>query len=165
MGRRTVVVSAGLLEAVADGALPYEQAAAVIAHAAALVRAGWTRSDLLIAFWSIPWELLRAVGSAVAIVTRVLPFTRLAWRLRAVPVAIASALMLRAGHGAPAVFIAAVGAVSYVMPVAREHWHQRLLQAGDAAMPRADLAAALATFLRRCPVDEVVRARLRALEP
>lgn len=82
MGRRTVVVSRGLLEAVVDGALPQEQAAAVIGHAAALMRAGWVRSDAGITFWSLPWQMLHAVALTMARVGRRVPLTAVVWRLR-----------------------------------------------------------------------------------
>jgi hypothetical protein len=65
-GRHTVVISSGLLEAVEDGSLPPEQAAAVIAHAAGLVRGGSLRQDPVLAFWTLPWQLLRALGQVLA---------------------------------------------------------------------------------------------------
>lgn len=45
VGRRSVIVSGGLVAAVRAGQLPPDQAAAVIAHAAGVVGVGATRSD------------------------------------------------------------------------------------------------------------------------
>ena len=86
IGRRTVVVTTGLLKAVADGGLPPEQAAAVMAHGATLVRAGLVRHDLLIAWLSLPWQKLHTIADTVARHGRQLPLTVIAWRLRAIVV-------------------------------------------------------------------------------
>ena len=118
MGRRTVVISHGLLEAVVDGgALPQEQAAAVIGHAAAITRAGWVRSDAAIAFWSLPWQILAAVVTTVTRVGRRLPLTALGWRLRGVVIGIAVVQSTTQGQPALAAVIGALGLTSYAMPV------------------------------------------------
>ncbi|MEO3936713.1 hypothetical protein V3N99_08120 [Dermatophilaceae bacterium Soc4.6] len=164
MGRRTVVVSAGLLEAVVDGALPQAQAAAVIGHAAALTRGGWVRSDPVIKFWSLPWQLLRAVALAAARVGRRLPLTSLAWRGRVVVVVIATVQNVQEGQPWLALGIGAVGALSYAIPIWEGRWEQTMLNAGDAALADAGLAAPWAAFLRRCPPTPTLRTRLRGLE-
>lgn len=79
-GRSTVVLSGGLVAAVRDGVLPVEEAAAVIAHAASLVRAGLTRMDLFLGFWTIPWRLLHGLAEGVAAIFGRLPGVRLVWR-------------------------------------------------------------------------------------
>src|ERR1035437_3066839 len=63
VGRRGVVVSAGLLQAAQLGQLPGEQAAGVIAAAVGRIRLGQTRFDVAVEFWTIPWQLVRAVRS------------------------------------------------------------------------------------------------------
>jgi len=163
-GRRTVVVSQGLLEAVEDGSLPQDQAAAVMAHAAGLVRTGWVRHDPVLGFWSLPWQMLRAVGQAVAGWGR-LPLTSTVWRLRAVVILIAVVQAMQARQVWLAVTIAGIGAVSYGMPAWERKWQQMLRQAGDDAVREAGLAAPMAAFLRRCPRTSTVRERLRGLEP
>jgi len=74
-GRRTVVVSTGLIEAVVLGDLPSHQAAAVVAHSAVLVREGLTRADLLIGCASAPWRAIQATVRGVSSWGRRLPFT------------------------------------------------------------------------------------------
>lgn len=164
IGRRTVVVSGGLLEAVEDASLPQEQAAAVIAHAAALTRGRFVRHDPVIGFWSLPWQVLTATGQVLASVGRQLPLTPLVWRLRGVVIGIAVVQNVQLHQIWLAVTIGCIGVVSYAMPAWERRWQQLLREAGDAAVREAGLAPALAAFLRRCPRTPSVRARLRGLE-
>ena len=164
MGRRTVVVSSALVDAVRAGALPQDQAAAVIGHAAALVRGGLVRSDALIAFWSLPWQLIDAVVAATAAVGRQLPLTAAAWKFRALVLGIAVVQALQQDQYALAAVIALIGAVSYALPAWERGWQRMLLAAGDRALHETALAPAMVAFLRRCPASEQVRARLRAFE-
>ena len=163
-GRRTVVVSGGLLDAVEGGHLPQDQAAAVIAHAGALVRGGWVRNDPAIGFWSLPWQLIVAVAQVVASVGRRLPLTSVAWRLRGIVLAIAVVQAVQLHQVWLAATIAGIGVVSYAMPVLEWRWRQLLLASGDVAVREAGLASALADFLRRCPRTPDRQARLRTLE-
>jgi len=165
MGRQTVVVSQGLVAAVEDGSLPVDQAAAVIAHAAGLVRGGWVRHDPVLGFWTLPWQLVRGVAQAIAAGGRRLPLTTVAWRLRGVVIGIAAIQSAQAHQVGLALLIAGIGVISYAMPVWDRHWQRALLDAGDRAVREAGLAAAMAAFLRRCPSTAGSRARVRALEP
>ena len=164
MGRRTVVISTGLLEALTDRVLPQDQAAAVTGHAAALTRGDWVRSGAGLAFWSLPWQLLRAVAMVVAGVARGLPMVSFAWRMRFVVIGIAVVQNIQAGLPWLAVLIGAIGAVSYAMPVWERRWQQMMLHAGDRALVKAGLAAPWVAFLRRCPRTESTRSRLQTLE-
>ncbi len=164
IGARTVVVSAGLLEAVEDASLPQEQAAAVIAHAAALTRGRLVRHDPVIGFWSLPWQVLTATGQVLASVGSELPLTPLVWRLRGVVIGIAVVQNVQLHQIWLAVTIGCIGAVSYAMPAWERRWQQLLREAGDTAVHEAGLAPALAAFLRRCPRTPSIRARLRRLE-
>ncbi len=161
VGRRTVVLSGGLVEAVAAGTLPQEQAAAVIAHAAALTQGGWVRADAVIAFWSLPRQVLKGIAGALAQVGRRLPFTSVAWRMRGVVLTIA---VVQHTFGL-AVVIGAVGALSYLTPMWERRWQQALVDGGDDLVREAGLGAALVSFLRRCPPTPDCRARLRRLDP
>ncbi|NMM24508.1 MAG: hypothetical protein HHJ11_13650 [Phycicoccus sp.] len=64
-GRRTVVVSTGLIEAVVLGDLPARQAAAAVAHSAILAREGLTRADLLFGCVCAPWRVMRATAGGI----------------------------------------------------------------------------------------------------
>jgi Zn-dependent protease with chaperone function len=163
-GRHTVVLSSGLLEAIEDGSLPDEQAAAVIAHAAGLVRGALVRQDPVFAFWTLPWQLLRAVCQAISSAGARLPLTSLAWRLRIVVIGIAVVQCLAQYQLGLAVTIGCIGVVSYAMPVWERRWQTMLTDRGDDAVDGAGLGPALALFLRRCPRTVSVRRRLHRLE-
>jgi hypothetical protein len=162
-GRRTVVVSTGLIRAVALGDLPSGQAAAVVAHAAALVCEGRTRADLLINCVSTPWRVMRATVHTISGQGRRLPLARAAWRLRVVVVTVAVVQATQAGQVGLGVTIAAIGAISYAQPRWERRWHDLLVRSGDEGVARADLGDGLVAFLRACPRTEETRARLRAL--
>jgi len=165
VGRRTVVVSTGLIEAVALGELPARQAAAVLAHAAVLVRDGLTRADLLIGCVAAPWRALQALVHGICGVGRQFPAARVAWRLRVVVVTIAVVQTVQAGHVGIAVTTAAIGALSYALPVWERQWRDLLVRAGDAGVLRAGLGDGLVAFLRTRPRTDATRARLRMLLP
>ena len=79
-GRRTVVVSDGLIAAMREGVLPAEQAAAVIAHSSGLVRSGAVRSDFALNFWTLPWQIVQGFGLGVGRAFSRLPLVSLACR-------------------------------------------------------------------------------------
>ena len=97
-GRRSVVVSAGLLQAAQMGQLPADQAAGVIAAAVGRIRLGQTRFDVAVEFWTIPWQLVRAVCLAIAKTVGWFPLTRFAWRIRFVVAAVAVAQSVADGR-------------------------------------------------------------------
>jgi hypothetical protein len=164
MGRRTVTVTGGLLDAARDGTLPLEQAAAVIGHAAAVVVHRWVRCDAAIAFWSLPWQVLRVLAEAVASGVRRLPGTSLVWRARAGVLIVAAVQQTQAHQWMLAVVTGVIGAASYATPAWERAWQQRLLSGGDRAAAAAGFAVPLGAFLRRCPATRTVRARLHALD-
>lgn len=165
VGRRSVLVSGGLIASVRDGRLPASQAAAVIGHAAAVLRCGLTRHDLALRFWTLPWQLLRGLGQGLG-AGAALPLARWAWRLRLVLGAIAlvqgiaeaSPASIAAGTGA-----AAVIAISYLMPRWERCWAALVREAGDRQVSRAGLAEPLAVFLRRCSSSPGTFERIHAL--
>lgn len=161
-GRRTVVVSTGLIEAVVRGELPGRQAAAVVAHSAVLVREGLTRADLLIGCVSSPWRAMRAAVNGIG---RALPLSLATWRLRVVVVAVAAVQAVQVGRVGLAVTIAAIGAFSYVVPVWERGWRDLCVRAGDEGVARAGFGDDLVAFLRACPRTNTTAARLRALAP
>lgn len=138
-----MVLSSGLLEAIEDGSLPDEQAAAVIAHAAGLVRGGLVRQDPVLAFWTLPWQLLRAICQAISSAGARLPLTSLAWRLRVVVIGVAVVQCLAQHQLWLAVTIGCIGAVSYAMPVWERRWHTMLTDRGDDAADAAGLPGPL----------------------
>lgn len=162
-GRRTVVVSTALIEAVAIGDLPPRQAAAVIAHAAVLVREGLTRTDMLIGCVTATWRLARATILGISAWCRRLPLTQAAWRARVVVVTVAVVQAVQLGQVGFSVVTAAIGAVSYALPRWERNWQALLVRTGDEGVARAGLGDPLVEFLRACPRTDATRVRLRTL--
>lgn len=164
-GRRTVIVSTGLIETVVLGDLPSHQAAAVVGHSAVLVREGLTRADLLIGCVSAPWRAMRAAIQCIWRWARRLPLTQAAWRLRVVVVAVAVVQAVQAGRVEFAVAIAAIGTFSYALPVWERRWHQLLVRVGDEGVARVGFGDDLVAFLHTSPRTDDTRKRLRTLLP
>lgn len=164
-GRRTVVVSTSLIEAVVLGDLSSVQAAAVVAHSAVLVRKGLTHADLLIGCVSTPWRGAHAAVRGFSRWGRRLAFTQAAWRLRAVVVVVAVVQAVQVGQFGLAATVGSIGALSYVLPVWERRWRDLLVRTGDEGVVQAGLGDGLVEFLRTCPSTDITRARLRALAP
>jgi hypothetical protein len=162
-GRRSVVVSAGLLRAAELGQLPADQATGVIAAAVGRIRLGQTRFDVAVEFWTIPWQLVRAVCLAVAKTVGSFPLTRFAWRIRFVVATVAVAQSLLdgriAGGGVVAVFIA----LTYLAPRWQHQWEVRAQEDSDQFVVDHELGEALGRFLRRCPCEPSTLDRLHRL--
>ena len=164
VGRRTVVVSRGLIDDMQDGRLPADQAAALMVHAAALVRAGLVRFDPAIRVWSLPWLAVRGAVDGIATAFGALPLTRLVWRGRAVVAAIAVAQTASQGYAAIGGVIAVATVLSYAAPAWERRWQRRLLVVGDREAAAHGMAAALARYLRTLPATTIIRERLAELE-
>ena len=163
IGRRTVVVTTGLLKAVADGDLPPGQVAAVMAHGSTLVRAGLVRHNLLIAWLSLPRQMLHAIADTMARHGRQPPLTVIAWRLRAIVITVAVLHPAHEHHLGPAAVTAAIGALSCAMPIWRQHWQTLLRTTGDQGLEQARFTPAMAAFRQRHPATNTTRTPLRTL--
>lgn len=153
-GRRTVVISDGLIAAIREGVLPVDQAAAVIGHSSGLVRSGAVRSDLALGFWTLPWKVVQSFALGVGRFFARLPFVSLLWRGRFVVAAVALFQGFAAGTGASIVsglIGAAAITLSYAMPRWEQRWQSDLVRIGDSAAREAGLDGPLDEFLRRCP--------------
>ena len=135
-GRRSVLVSAELVSQVRLGRLPPDQAAAVIAHAAGLVRVGALRSELGIRLWTTPWRFLRGLALAVGAAGGRLPLVALMWRARFVVGLVALGQGVSAGQPEAAVagaLSAAVVGLSYLVPRWEDAWAAQLQAIGRRA--------------------------------
>lgn len=157
-GRRTVVVTTGLIDAVAGARISHGEAAAVVAHAACLVRAGLVRSDPVIGVVALP---SRAVSSVGRVAGR-LPGAAAVWRLRWLVLGVA-AVQVGAQHVGLGAAIIALGASTYLVPSWQQRWAAALTAAGDRGVADVGLGQELATTLRRLPPDSATRARIAAL--
>src|SRR5665647_3424557 len=113
-GRHSVVVSARLLQAAQLGQLPADQAAGVIAAAVGRIRRGQTRFDVAVEFWTIPWQLIRAVCSVIAKTVGLFPLTHFAWRIRFLVAAVAAAQSVADDRIAGGLVVAAFIAMTYL---------------------------------------------------
>ncbi len=162
-GRRSVVVSAGLLQAAQLGQLPANQAAGVIATAVGRIRLGQTRFDVAVQFWTLPWQLLRAVALAMAKTVGLFPLTRFAWRIRFVVAAVAVAQSVADGRIAAGVVVAVFIALTYLAPRWQRQWDIRSQDDSDRFVADHELGDPLGRFLRRCPPEPRTLERIHHL--
>lgn len=130
-GGATVVVPRALIVAVHHGRVSHEQAAASIAHAAAICSAGLTRGQLALAVWCLPWVALESVAAAAGPTLRGIALLRFAWRARVVVAAIAAAQNAADGHLWMAAVLAALIGATYAQPALNRQWQRRLARVGD----------------------------------
>ena len=149
-GRHSVVVSAGLLQAAQLGQLPADQAAGVIAAAVGRIRLGQTRFDVAVEFWTIPWQLVRALFLAIAKTVGWFVLTHFAWRIRFVVAAVAAAQSVADGRIAGGVVVAVFIALTYLAPRWQRQWDRCSQDAADRFVVAHGLGDALGRFLRRC---------------
>jgi hypothetical protein len=162
-GRRSVVVSAGLLQATQLDQLPADQAASVIAAAVGRIRLGQTRFDVAVEFWTIPWQLIRAACVAVAMTVGVFPLTRFAWRIRFVVAAVAVAQSVPDGRIAGGVMVAVFIALTHLAPRWQRQWDMRSQDDSDRFVADHELGEALGRFLRQCPPEPRALERIHRL--
>ena len=162
-GRRSVVVSAGLLQAAQMGQLPADQAAGVIAAAVGRIRLGQTRFDVALEFWTIPWHLVRAVYLAIAKTVGAFPLTQFAWRIRFVVATVAVAQSVADGRIAGGVVVAVFTALTYLAPRWQGQWALRSQDDSDRFVAEHELGDALGQFLRRCPSEPRTFERIHRL--
>lgn len=162
-GRRSVVVSAGLVQGAHLGLVPAEHAAGVIAEAAGRIRLGQTRFDLAVAFWAIPWQLVRAPCLTIARTTGAFPLAQFAWRIRFVVAAVAVTQSVADGRIAAGVVVAVFIAQTYLAPRWQRQWDRCSQDAADRFVAAHELGDALGRFLRRCPPEPRTLERIHRL--
>jgi hypothetical protein len=150
-GRRSVVVSAGLVRSCQRGQLPADQAAGVIAAAVARIRLGQTWFDVAVEFWTIPWQLVRAVFLAITTTVGLLPLIAFAWQVRFLVTSIAVVQSVVEGRTASGVVVAVFTALTYLTPRWQRQWDMRSQGEADRFVADHDLGDALGRFLRRSP--------------
>ncbi|WP_298749095.1 hypothetical protein [uncultured Serinicoccus sp.] len=157
LGRRTVVVSRGLIDAVWSGQLRPQQAAAVIAHEVGVMRSGLTRHDpammVLLAPWKVWITWIVVMWGVVA-----------AFLSHRVMVA---CLVIHAGVGIwlgvteePFMFVSTVVmAVVLATWWSIRSWDRARAQVGDQYLLQADLAGVYADLLTAIFTDDYTRDR------
>jgi hypothetical protein len=132
------------------GQLPADQAAGVIAAAVGRIRLGQTRFDVAVEFWTIPWQLVRAVCLVIAKTVGLFPLTHFAWRIRFAVATVAAAQSVADGRIAGGVVVAAFIALTYLAPEWQRNWRMRSQDDSDRFVADHELGDALGRFLRRC---------------
>ncbi|WP_145724678.1 hypothetical protein [Nocardioides sp. J9] len=149
IGRRTVVVSPGLVEATYRGAVTGTEAAAALAHAVGRRRAIRPCLELAVLAATTPWGLMvttfRGVGRAFAW----LPFMRLAWTLRGVVGVICVVQSVVEDRAWAGLLGGAVIAVTYLVPAAGRRIELQTEAEADQFVLSLGLGPVLAGLLRR----------------
>lgn len=148
-GRRTVVVSQGLVEAIATGRVRADEVAALLAHAIGRIRLGQTRYDIALEFWMLPWRMLQSIGHGVGRLVGWLPLAAFAWRVRFVTGVVALVQGFTDGQAGFGVIGAGVIGLSYVVPWAERQASLAAENAADRFVAAACLGDALSRFLQR----------------
>lgn len=166
VGRRSVLVTGGLVAAVRDTRLPADQAAALIGHAEATVRSGLTRNDPAVEFWTLPWNLVRVVARACAARFQWLPAVMLVWHARIVIGVITVVQGFQ--EGTPETIIAGVtgGVVivlTYVFPYWERVWERTVRDVGDENLRQVGLAPAYGQLLLSQSSSPAIHERAHAL--
>jgi Zn-dependent protease with chaperone function len=149
LGRRSLIVSRGLVDATYRRQLSRHEAAALIAHAVGQHRARPHRYELALQVWTAPCLGVLVVADRVGAAAAWFPLVRPAWQLRfviAIICVVQSAADGRTVYGLIAgVFIA----LTYLVPAADRAIERRVVYAADTYLLQQDLGAVLAGLLRR----------------
>ncbi len=86
--------------------------------------------------WTIPWQLVRAVCSAIAKTVGWFPLTQFAWRIRFVVAAVAVAQAVADGRIAAGVVVAVFIALTYLAPWWHRQWEMRSQDDADRFVAR-----------------------------
>jgi len=138
VGRRSVLVSRGLIAAISSGEVSVEPAAMLLARPAGLVRGGAMRGDLFIRFWTLPWVFLTYGMVRAARGFGVLPLVRMTWNARWLLTVVAAAQAMAESHVALAGLVVGVGAISYAWPRWVRTWQAECRALGDEAVAGLD---------------------------
>lgn len=162
-GRRTVVVSRGVFDAIASGRVRADEIAALLAHAIGRIRLSQTRYDVALEFWMLPWRALQSIAHVVGRVAGALPLTALAWRLRFVTGVVALVQCIVDGRAVFGAIGALVVALSYALPWAERQATLLAEDEADVLVAAAGLGDALARFFERGRRTPRVRVRVYRL--
>jgi hypothetical protein len=150
IGRGTVVVSPGLVEAVYRGGVSGGEAAAALAHAVGRRQAFRPRLELAVLAAMTPWRLMAASFRGVGRAFAWLPFMRLAWTLRVVVGVICVAQSVAEERAWTGLLGGAVIALTYLMPAAGRRIELHTEAEADQFVLSLGLGPVLAGLLRRC---------------
>jgi len=149
IGRRTVVVSPGLVESTYRGVVTVAEAAAALAHAVGRRQALRPWLELAVLAATTPCRLVVATFRGVGRAFAGLPFMRLAWTLRGVVGVICVVQSVAEGRAAAGILGGAVIALTYLVPAAGRRIELRTETEADQFVLSLGLGQVLAGLLRR----------------
>ncbi len=149
IGRRSVVVSPGLVEATYRGGVTGAEAAAALAHAVGRRQAIRPRLELAVLAATTPWRLMVATFRGVGRAFAWLPFMRLAWTLRGVVGVICAVQSVVEDRAWAGLLGGAVVALTYLVPAAGRRIELHAEAEADRFVLSLGLGPVLAGLLRR----------------
>jgi len=160
-GRHTVVVSARVVRATRNQKVTHDEVAALLLHAALTCRAGLSRSDCAIAFWTIPWRIVARLRF------RLPGPLRFAWQTRPVVFLAGAGQAIssdRPGGVELAAGVLALLGLTYAVPVWTRGWQRQIHAVQIRRRISRGFGAAYAQYLRRFPAGAYEENRIRHLE-
>lgn len=149
IGRRTVVVSPGLVQATCRGGVTGAEAAAALAHAVGRRQAIRPRLELAVLAATTPWRLMVATVRGVGRAFAWLPFMRLAWPLRGVVGVICVVQSVVEDRAWAGLLGGVVIALTYLLPAAARRIELHTGAEADRFVSSLGLGPVLAGLLRR----------------
>lgn len=151
VGRCSILISNGLIQAAELSQLPTDQLAAVLAHQVGRSQLRHTTYDVGLEFWTLPWQLISGTSMAAARAVAWLPLIGLAWKVRPVVATVAVVESVADGRPAAGAVVAVFMALTYLAPQWSRASEQRSRDDADQFVTDHALGEALGRFLRRCP--------------
>lgn len=149
LGRRSLIVSRGLVEATYRKELPRDEAAALIGHAIGRHHARPHRYELALQVCTAPYSGLLAVAGRVGAAATWFPLVRPAWQLRFIIAIICVVQSTAEGRTVYGLIAGAFIALTYLVPAANRATERRVEYTADSYLIEHGLGAVLAGLLRR----------------
>jgi len=125
-GPHHLVLAQPLVDRYRAGRLTRDDVVRFILHADGHRRRGYPRFDLLLAFWTWPWDVIRGGCLGIGRLLRWIPLVGFAWRVRFVVAAVAVVQETLAGRPGLAAIIGSFIALTYLTPACGRAWERQL---------------------------------------
>lgn len=163
LGRESLVITPGLLDALYHRRLTVSEVAALVAHTEGWHRAMVHRGELAMLVVTIPWRMLVGAFRAMTGGMSRLPLGGIAWRLRGVIGVICVVQAAADGRPWSGVLGGLVIALSYLVPAAGRNLSARAMVRADDLVVGLGLGGVLAALWRRTG-EPVATLQLQRLE-
>lgn len=164
LGRESLVIAPGLLDALYQGRLAVSEVAAVVAHTEGWQRATARLGDLAMMVATTPWRVLAGAFRRMTGGMSRLPLGGIAWKLRGVIGVICVIQAAMEGRSWSGVLGGVVIALTYLSPAAGQELSRRAMVRADDLVVSMGLGSALAALWRRVgePISTQQLQRLEA---